>query len=197
VTKTGWTGTTGVNVDLDNSGTVEADSGMIQFNGSYTETSSASQVIGIGGTAPGSGYGQIQFSDPIFAGSFNVVLQNGFRPSPGDSFSVLSYPSVTGDFTSMNGLDLGNGLHLVPRYGTTGLTLMAVATATNAQPNLSVYLTPSGTLVSLPLSFTGWQLETTTNLATPVWTLITPVGTNNNIVLPRTGPLGFFRLETN
>jgi hypothetical protein len=191
------TGTTTFLIYLNNSGILDAKTGTISLNESYTETSSASQVIGIGGTVPGSGYGQIAFSSATFAGSFNVTLLNGFRPNAGDSFSVLSYPSLTGDFTSMNGLDLGNGLKLVPHFGNTGLTLVAAAYQVNAKPLLSLYPTPNDVLVSWPLNFTGWQLQTTTNLATHVWTAITVNGTNNNTVLSRTGSQGFFRLKSN
>jgi hypothetical protein len=190
------TGTTSFGAYLDNSGILDAQAGTISLNGSYTETASARQVIGIGGTTPDISYGQIQFLSPTFAGSFDVALLNGFRPSPGDSFSVLSYPSLTGDFTSMNGLDLGNGLQLVPHFSNTGLTLVAISNPTNTQPSLSLYLTSSGTLVSWPLNFTDWQLQTATNLATPVWIPVTVAGTNNTIV-PRTGPQGFFRLMSN
>jgi hypothetical protein len=197
VQKDTTTGATSFNVYLNNGAVLKAESGMISLNEGYTETSSASQVIGIGGTTPGSGYGQIAFSSATFAGSFNVTLLNGFRPSPGDSFSVLSYPSITGDFTSMNGLDLGNGLKLVPHFGNTGLILVAATYQVNAKPSLSLYPTPNDVLVSWPLNFTGWQLQTTTNLATHVWTAITVNGTNNNTVLPRTGSQGFFRLKSN
>ena len=198
VIKSVGSGITGFNVPFANSGIVQVQGGTFQFNGSYTETLSANQVIGIGGTAPGSGYGQIQFLSPTFAGSFNVNLLNGFRPGPGNNFAVLSYPSFAGNFTSLNGLDLGSGLQLVPQFGNTNLTLVAANYSASATPSLSLYPTANNSLlVSWPLNFTGWQLQTTTNLATPVWTPVTVAGTNNNIVLPMTGPQGFFRLDTN
>ena len=186
-------------LNFTNSGSVQAHAGTINFNqGSYSETSSAKDVIGIGGTTPGSDYGQLSFSSPTaMAGSFNVTLLNGFRPSPGDSFTVLSYPSLTSDFSSLNGLDLGNGLQLAPQFGSASLTLMAKTypNPTNPKPSLSLYATPNGALVWWPINYTGWQLQNTTNLATHIWTPVPVAGTNNNIVMPRTGPKGFFRLK--
>jgi hypothetical protein len=197
VRKSGGSGISSIYPAFYNSGTVEAQNGTIQFNGSYAETSSANMLFSPGGPTPGSDYGQIHFSTTLpIAGKFTVSMRNGFRPNPGDSFSVLSYPSVTGDFSCMNGLDLGNGLQLAPRFGKTGLTLVAVAHATNALPSMSLSLTPSGTLVLWPQDFIGWQLEMTTNLTTPDWTPVTVSGTNNTIV-PRTGSEAYFRLKSN
>ena len=197
VQKDTTTGTTSFNIYLANSGSLNAESGTIALNENYTETSLAKQMISIGGTEPNTSYGQIQFASPHFAGSFNITLLNGFRPNPGDSFSLLSYPSLTGDFNSMNGLDLGNGLKLVPHFSNTSLSLTAAAYSENSRPALSIYPTPSDELVSWPLNFTGWQLLTSTNLSTAAWTGIAVPGTNNNIVLPRNGVKGFYRLKSN
>jgi hypothetical protein len=197
VRKSGGSGISCIYPAFYNSGTVEAQNGTIQFIGSYAETSSANILFSPGGPTPGSDFGQIHFSTALtLAGKFTVSMRNGFRPNPGDSFSVLSYPSVTGDFSCMNGLDLGNGLQLAPRFGKTGLTLVAVAHATNALPSMSLSLTPGGTLVLWPQDFIGWQLEMTTNLTTPDWAPVTVSGTNNTIV-PRTGSEGYFRLKSN
>ena len=196
VRKSAGTGTTLIYVIFANAGTVQAQTGTIQFYGDYTETSSANILFTPGGPNAGSDFGQINFGTaPAFAGQFTISMRNGFRPSPGTSFSVLSYPSATGDLTSMNGLDLGSGLQLVPQLSGTGLTLLAAAYAANAQPSLSVYPTLNGVLLSWPLSYTGWQLDMTTNLATHIWTPVTLAGTNSTIV-PRTAQ-GYFRLESN
>src|SRR5437899_579276 len=52
----------------------------------------AKLAISLGGTAPGSDYGHIHFSNPlIIIGTFSVSTRSGFVPSPGDTFDVLSY----------------------------------------------------------------------------------------------------------
>jgi len=144
---------------------------------------------------PGSGYGQISFtSAPTFSGTFTVSMLDGFQPNPGDSFVALRYPSAAGDFTSMEGLDLGGGLRLDPRFTKTGLTLTAAVYPTNALPSLAIYPSVSGVLVLWPVNFTGWELQCATNLAAPEWTPA-PVAGTNNTVLPVTSPQQFFRLN--
>jgi hypothetical protein len=193
VTKSGTSGTTTFNVLLANSGTVQAQSGTILFNRDYTETSSASLVIGLGGIVPGSGYGQIQFSSPTFGGSFNVALQNGFRPSPGDSFSVLGYSSVTGGFTAYYGLDLGGGLKFVPRLDSRAFFLQVSTYSADATPTLSVYRIGDNLLVWWPTAFSNYVTMTTTNLAAPAWTPLSLTGPDQLLISPNQ-PQQFFRL---
>jgi hypothetical protein len=60
------------------------------------------------------------------AGALDVVLINGFSPQPGQRFDVLTYGAHAGDFGSFSGLDLGNGLALMP--AATGTTYTLVVT---------------------------------------------------------------------
>jgi hypothetical protein len=60
-------------------------------------------VIELGGTAPGSGYDQIQASGTLaLNGALDVSLINGFTPSAGQSFDILDWGSLTGTFSSIN-----------------------------------------------------------------------------------------------
>ena len=93
----------------------------------------------------------------------------------------------------MDGLDFGNGLRLEPHFAKTGLTLTTVNVPTSAELTLSIYLLPSSLLVSWPIEFTGCQLYSTTNLATPVWTLMSIAGINNTVVPIM--PQQYFRLS--
>jgi N-acetylneuraminic acid mutarotase len=127
VQKIGGTGAATFFASFDNSGTVEAQRGMVQFAGGYSNSPSANLAIMLGGATLGSGYGQIQFSSPpTFDGTFSVNTTNGYRPNSGDTFIVLTYPSFNGAFTAMNGLNLGGGLLLWPQFTNTSLILTAV-----------------------------------------------------------------------
>jgi hypothetical protein len=177
-----------------NQGTLQAQIGTIQLPNLYSETPSANLAVSLGGTTPGTQYGHIRFPvAPTFAGKFTVTPSNGFSPSPGNSFYVLSYPSASGNFIAMDGLDYGNGLRLEPHFAKTGLTLTTVNVPTSAELTLSIYLLPSSLLVSWPIEFTGCQLYSTTNLATPVWTLMSIAGINNTVVPIM--PQQYFRLS--
>ena len=66
VQKLGGTGTsTFYGVPLTNSGTVTAQQGTLYFQSGFVQGSSATLASVLGGAAPGSGYGQIQFANPL------------------------------------------------------------------------------------------------------------------------------------
>jgi hypothetical protein len=194
VRKSAGSGTTAITVKLDNTGTVQAQTGVIGIQGPYTESPAATLAISLSALAPGTGFGKIQFiAKPTFAGTFTLGTLNSYRPNPGDSFFVISYPSATGDFTNFNGLDLGSGLRLAPRFSASGLTLVAGSYAVNPVPSLTLDRSVSGFLVAWPVNFTGWQLQSATNLPALSWTTV-PVTGSNNIVLPFAVPQQYFRL---
>jgi hypothetical protein len=67
--KSGGNGTTqigypGFPIYFTNTGTVAAETGTILFETSYSDTLSANLSISLGGSLPGSGYGQIHFANP-------------------------------------------------------------------------------------------------------------------------------------
>jgi hypothetical protein len=186
-------GTTTFNTFFDNTGTVQAQTGVIGVQGPYTESPAATLAISLSALPPGTGFGRIQFSaKPTFAGKFALSTLNGYRPNPGDSFFVIGYPSAAGDFTTFNGLDLGSGLRLAPRFAPSGMALLAGSYPVNPVPSLTLDHSVSGFLVAWPVNFAGWQLQSTTNLAAPSWTAV-PVAGTNNIVLAA-GPQEYFRL---
>ena len=55
------------------------------------------------------------------AGAFNVTLNNGYVPTPGTSFNVLSYGAYTGGFAS---LGLPAAVSWLSSYGSTNFTLL-------------------------------------------------------------------------
>ena len=179
-----------------NGGLVEVVKGTVRFPIVYSETPSATLAVSLGGTNAGTQYGLISFvGTPTFAGKFAVSTRDGFRPAPGNAFSVLSYPSALGDFIAVDGLDLGSGLRLEPRFTKTSLTLTAADLGTNALPRVSEYRTLGSLLVVWPIEFTGWELSSATNLLAPAW-LTVPIAGVNDTVVPFAGPEEYFRLET-
>ena len=194
--KSASTGTTAVRVLFTNAGTVEADTGTLSLQANYSNGSLANVAISLGGTAPGSGYGQIAFSSPLnMIGAFTVSTRNGFRPNPGDTFQVLSYPSATNEFTCLKGLDLGGGVLLLPEFTDTGLTLLTTTYATNsALPQLFISPAPGRLLVSWPIGYPDWTLLSTTNLVSTFWSPVAnPCG--NQALVPVVAPRQYFRLK--
>ena len=198
VRKSAGTGTSSISVQFDNTGIVEADTGTIAFQEGYSGNSSANLVISVGGALPGSGYSRISFSTPLsFDGTFTVSTRNGYLPNPGATFQVLSYPSATNSFTCLSGLDLGGGILLQPQFGPTALTLLATAYKTNAsQPQLFVNHTLGGLAITWPVGFQGWALQSTTNLSSAAWSMVSNACVNQAVV-PISAPQQYFRLIGN
>ena len=188
----GQSGTLQFYYTCQNSSTMESLAGLVLFN-AYSETSSANLAVSLGGTAP-SAYGHLDFVNaPTFIGQFTVRTHNGFRPNAGDAFVVLSYPSATVRFICLNGLDLGGGILLLPEFRPTKLTLTATAYTPGPLPQLFVSRAPGGVRITWPLGFPGWKLLSTTNLTSPVWVEL-PVQCGNQALVPWSGPMAFFRL---
>jgi hypothetical protein len=196
--KSAGSGTTYFTPPLTNSATVEADAGIIYFQGGYFGSPSANLAISLGGSTPGTGFGRIQFSTPLNVdGSFNVSTRNGYLPNPGAAFQVLNYPSSTNSFTCLSGLDLGGGILLQPQFGPTGLTLLATTYTTNAsQPQLFINRTLGGLAITWPVGFQGWALQSTTNLSSAPWSMVSNACVNQAVV-PISAPQQYFRLIGN
>jgi hypothetical protein len=108
-------------------GTIEA-AGSLTIAGDYTQTSTGMLTLKIGGYNPGTDFDQLNVSGTAtLDGTVNITLLNGFVPTPGDDFQVLTFGTVTGDFTNYNGLDLGGGLSLAPVYDSNSLTLVTMS----------------------------------------------------------------------
>jgi hypothetical protein len=175
-----------------NNGTLRAiNGGTLSIGGTY---SLAGGVLNVG-LSSAAVFGHVQFTGPLVAdGTFTVNAPNGYLPNPGDTFQVMTFPSVTGAFTCLN-LDLGGGILLQPQFSATDLTLLATAYATNSsRPTLQISQAPGGVYLQWPLGFPGWTLQSATNVN---FNPVVPVSTvcGNQATVPLTGPRQFFRLS--
>jgi hypothetical protein len=105
----------------------------------YTQSVNGTLNVELGGLTPGTQYSQLAAPGvPVnLSGSLNVNLVNGFTPTVGQQFTILTCGSLTGTFPVLNGTYLGNGLALVPIYSSTNVTLV-VSNITVLQPLISV-----------------------------------------------------------
>lgn len=98
-------------------------------NGTYTQMVAGALSIEIMGTNAGSQYSRLAANGgAILGGTLNVVFTNGFLPSLGDNYSIVTTPSfggVMGTFSTLTGFRPGNGIVLVPVYGNFGVNLVA------------------------------------------------------------------------
>ncbi len=194
--KSGQGGTTTLIAAIDNAGTIETRMGTFSLLARFSNAPSGSLAFLLGGTAPGTDYGQLQFNTPV-ALNGTVAVSTRNRPNPGDTFQVLSYPSATGDFSCFSGLDLGGGLMLVPGYARTSLTLVATTYDANAtEPRLFITRAPGGVRITWPLGFPDWHLHSCTNLVSKVWIAL-PAQCGNQALVPVTLPQHCFQLLRN
>ncbi|MBI1925276.1 PEP-CTERM sorting domain-containing protein [Candidatus Poribacteria bacterium] len=100
--------------------------GLLSIVGDYTQDPLGILNIELGGLLQGITYDFLNISLTAFLdGTLNVSLFGGFFPSVGDAFEILRSNSLSGTFTTINGLDLGGGFFLQPTYSATSLTLVA------------------------------------------------------------------------
>ena len=113
-----------------NTGTIRSGAGgLVAISGSFTISSNGAGSIDIGGTAA-SQFGRLTVTSPAtLDGTLNLPLVNGFSPAIGNSFQVMTFGSLTGQFATINGTALGNGKQFSPAYSATNLTLNVTAAA--------------------------------------------------------------------
>ena len=90
-------------------------------------------LMEVGGTQAGSQYDQVQDASTLSlrGGSLNVVLTNSFVPAPGNSFEILRYGQLSGDFGAVNLPAFDNGLGWQRLTTGTAMTLVAAPSAVN------------------------------------------------------------------
>jgi T5SS/PEP-CTERM-associated repeat protein len=158
--------------------------GILTIDGNFQQEPGAELDIVIGGNTPGSGFSQLNVTGAAsIGGTLNIILANGFTPSPGETFPILNAASVSGTFAQVNGASVS--------YTTGGITLNNV-TGTTAPPIVSIETQGQNILVSWPEAAQGYSLQTTPNLLSPTWTTI-PTIKNTFVSDPAVGP-AFFRL---
>lgn len=102
-----FTGTSAIQVQTTNEGTIDMTEGILQFGGSYgqdlTEPSTGTIEVVIDGPSAGTGFGQVQVgSIATLAGTLDVVTHSGFTPTTGQSFQIITAGTLVGTFSTVN-----------------------------------------------------------------------------------------------
>lgn len=116
-------------MSFNNYGTVDIRSGVLLANGSFISTSNALLNCALGGTTPGTGYGQLQVSGAVtLNGSLGVDFTNSFSPALNDSFTVLTAGSRNGAFANFFYLSNAVTMQLSNTANSVIVSVTAVAT---------------------------------------------------------------------
>lgn len=105
-------------------GDTTSKAGKLTVNGSYTEAGTGALDIAIGGHTAGTQYSQLAVSNGAhLSGTLNIKLINGFVPSIGNVFMILTANPVTKTFGTVNGLPINSGEHFDIAYTSSAVTL--------------------------------------------------------------------------
>lgn len=123
---------------VSNNGTVSpgASAGTLTLLNSYSQSSSGSLQIEIGGSLPGSQHDRLAVtSTALLNGALNVSLIGGFSPAAGDAFVVLTASAVNSTFASVNLPALPPGLEWQIDYLANSVRLSVIEAAMAADMN--------------------------------------------------------------
>jgi hypothetical protein len=141
--------------------------GILTIDGNYVQDAPATLEIEIGGLTPGTQHDQVVVTlAATLGGTLNVTLINGFVPSVGNSFTIMTYASHTGDFATKNLPALPAGLAWQAIANPTTYTLTVVDTTATATPTPTPTTSPTGTPTDTPTP-TATPTNTPTPTATP------------------------------
>ncbi len=89
-----------------NSGTLTVGAGSVfTVSGNFTQASDGTLNDQISGTPASGLFGQVAVTKAAtLAGDFDLSLANGFRPSAGQQFAVMTFASTTGSFAGFTGM---------------------------------------------------------------------------------------------
>jgi len=95
--------------------------------GSYTQNSTGTLNISIGGTAAGK-FGELAVSNGVsLGGTLSIKLVNGFVPTIGEDFTILTGSAVSGKFATVKGTSINSGEHFQVNYNAASVTLSVVS----------------------------------------------------------------------
>ncbi len=117
--------------DVTSSGLVAPglSSGILVISGDYAQTSSGAYNVEVGGLSPGTQFDQLNLTGTAaasLAGALDVSLINGFTPAEGDSFTIMSFASLTGAFSTANLPRLGGTIDWQVAYGPASVVLNVI-----------------------------------------------------------------------
>lgn len=170
VRKSGGTGTSDISAYFNNqSGILDAASGLIGLTNNY-DIGGGTLSFDLNGVTS---YGRIYLAgNPTLSGTLSVNLNNGYTPTNGSVFSLLSYGSENGAFSS---LALPSWVTWETNYGPAAFTLSVL----NNQPIINgraSYMPGQFSFQFAGNSNASYSVLATTNLMLPLadWTVLGP-----------------------
>ncbi len=114
--------------NLVNSGAIVVGrgTGLLTVTGAYTQNANGTLQIDLEGSVAGSSYDQLAVGGLATLDGTLAVTTSGFTPQVNDVFSILTYNSASGDFSTKTGLDVGGTAVYSPTTAATAYELNTV-----------------------------------------------------------------------
>jgi len=129
----GGTGTTPT-LNVGNSGLA----GLLKITGTYTQLSTGTLNVAIGGLTSGTQYSKLTISGAAsLSGKLTVNMINGFVPAVGKTFTILSAKSITGTFSTQY-IVINSSEYFAVTYTATGVVLKVDSGTPPAGPDTSL-----------------------------------------------------------
>ncbi|MBE9160631.1 putative Ig domain-containing protein [Nodosilinea sp. LEGE 06152] len=117
--------------------------GILNIDGDYTQAGTGILNFDLGGRTAGTAFDLLSITGTAtLDGTLKINLINGFTPTIGDTFQVLKAGTLSGSFTNIQGLNLGNGVILAPTIANNSLILTATQDA-NYKPGTLSFSAPT------------------------------------------------------
>lgn len=101
--------------------------GVLTVSGAFTQSSTGVLNTPIGGTATGT-FGQLAVANGVsLNGTLSLSLANGFVPTIGLAFPLISGSAVSGQFATVNGTSINSSEHFEVTYSGTTVTATVVS----------------------------------------------------------------------
>ena len=123
------------NFDLINSGIINPgnnilSAGVFNIDANYTQLSTGTLEIELGGSVQGTQYDLLNVSgNVVLAGKLKIRKINGFQSSVGETFEIITSSSVSGSFEEI----IGDGIEVSIIYGSNSVSITVLVTSIDAQ----------------------------------------------------------------
>jgi RHS repeat-associated protein len=158
-----------LNSAFNNSGTVSLAAGTQLTVGAFTQTSAGTTEFGIAGTGA-TQIGQIiGTAAATLAGAAHITVAGGFTPQAGQNFPLMTFTSHTGEFETVEGLNIGHADLFEDVYTGTNFSLNSLVNA--ADLDVNTVTPPVSGIAGQNVSF-SYSVNNTGGFVTPVssWT---------------------------
>jgi hypothetical protein len=193
-------------VAFNNTGTLDAESGLISFD-LANNYSQAASTLAFGAAAPNLA-GQLEVAGNVsLSGALALHLLDGYTPRAGDAITLMTYGSATGSFSQFNLPPLGGGLNWETDIGATSVSARVVQALTNQSAlalsgsvtdsnnhpiaGATVYATVASTAGSLiqngSFESPAYAFYSTGSVSIPGWTVTGPSGSEVGILSQSSG----------